>query len=576
MRVLIAEDDVVSRKLLATLLVKWGYEPVIACDGEQALAILQSEDPPRLAVLDWMMPYADGIQVCHRIRQQVDSPYIYVILLTAKSRKQDIIDGLGAGADDYVMKPFDAGELKVRLRAGARILDLQEELLSVREALHEQATHDPLIGLPNRLLFGDRLNQGLITARRTKRPLAVMFLDLDRFKLINDTLGHNTGDLLLKKVAERLTYSLREVDTIARMGGDEFTMILSNIDSPDDAAKIAGRVLNVLTEPLVLEGHEIFVSASIGISIFPSDGDDAETLVKNADTAMYRAKDMGRNNYQFYTKTLNSAALKRMTLENSLRKALERSEFVVHYQPRVDIKDGEIMGMEALVRWQKPDVGLVYPAQFIPLAEETGLIVQIGEWVLRTACAQNKRWQDAGLDAFPVAVNISARQFHQNDLVWVVKDALESAHLEPRYLELELTESALMTNPDQAARALDELKMLGVRISLDDFGIGHSSLGYLKRFPVNTVKIDQSFVRDITTDPDDAAIAGAVVAMAHSLKLNVIAEGVETIQQLEFLRSLNCDEMQGYFVSRPIPPDEFPRFLSEPNLLLVMADRRAA
>ncbi|MEN6520400.1 MAG: EAL domain-containing protein [Armatimonadota bacterium] len=576
MRVLIAEDDIVSRKLLATLLEKWGYEPVVACDGEQALAVLRREDTPRLVVLDWMMPYADGIQVCQEIRRHGDIPYIYVILLTAKSSKKDIIDGLDAGADDYVMKPFDAGELKVRLRAGQRILDLQEELLSTKVALHEQATHDPLIGLPNRLLFSDRLNQGLSNARKTGRPLAIMFLDLDRFKLVNDTLGHNTGDLLLKKVAERLTYSLRDVDMIARMGGDEFTMLLSNISSPDDASRIADRILQVLSEPLVLEGHEMVVSGSIGISIFPADGDDAETLVKNADTAMYRAKEMGRNNYQFYTETLNMAVLKRMTLENSLRKALEREEFVVHYQPRVNVNDGEIMGMEALIRWQKPESGLVYPAQFIPLAEETGLIVQIGEWVLRTACVQNRKWHDAGLAALPVAVNISARQFHQNDLVWVVKDALKSAGLEPRYLELELTESALMHNTDQAVRALNELRELGVRISLDDFGIGHSSLGYLKRFPVNTVKIDQSFVRDITTDPDDAAIAGAVVAMAHSLKLNVIAEGVETLQQLEFLRSLNCDEMQGYFVSRPIPPDEFLQFLNKPNHLLCMVDSEAA
>ncbi|MCE5315088.1 MAG: EAL domain-containing protein [Armatimonadota bacterium] len=556
MRILIAEDDPVSRRLLEALLKKWGYDVVVAQDGRQAWDILKKNDAPKMAIVDWMMPELDGVQVCQNVRQREDDYYIYIILLTAKSQKQDIIQGMVAGADDYVTKPFDANELNARLRAGRRILDLQSELLSTRETLRVQATHDPLTGLPNRLLFSDRLTQRLAQARRQEQPLAVMFLDLDRFKLINDTLGHNIGDMLLKSVSERLQGTLREVDTIARMGGDEFTIILSDIDNADSAVVVADKVLQALAEPVILDGHELFVSASMGISLFPSDGGNAETLVQNADTAMYRAKEQGRNNYQLYTEAFNAAAVEKITLEHSLRRALARDEFLLHYQPQVSIGTGKVKGTEALIRWRQPNLGLVSPGQFIPLAEETGLILPISEWVLRTACTQNKAWQDAGLPHMSIAVNISARQFEQNELTPMVENALEESGLDPRYLDLELTESTLMQNPDTAVSILQKLKDMGVRISVDDFGTGYSSLSYLKRFPIDAVKIDQSFVKDITSNPDDAAIAGAVVAMAHSLKLEVIAEGVETLDQLEFLRGLRCDEMQGYFVSPPVPAED--------------------
>jgi len=556
MRILIAEDDPVSRRLLQALLVKWGYEVDIACDGQEAWDILQSDESPKLAIIDWMMPGMDGVQVCRKVRERKDGPYVYILLLTAKSQKEDIIRGIGAGADDYITKPFDANELNARLRAGKRILDLQAELISTRESLRVQATHDPLTGLPNRLLFSDRLTQRLAQSRRQKMPLAVMYLDLDRFKIINDTLGHNFGDLLLQGVAERLMTCLRETDTLARMGGDEFTIILTDIMTAEDATSVAKKVLDVLSEPFFLGGREFFITASIGISIFPSDGADVETLVKNADTAMYRAKEQGRNNYYLYTEALNSAAMEWMTLDNSLRKALERREFLVYYQPRVEIRTGQTLGTEALIRWQHPEFGLVSPAHFIPLAEETGLIVPISEWVIQTACAQNKAWQNTGIHPMSVSVNISARQFQQEELVSTVKQALAQSGLAPHYLDLELTESTLMQDPDSAVEILLELKSMGVQISIDDFGTGYSSLSYLKRFPIDAVKIDRSFVRDITTNPDDAAIAGAVVAMAHSLKLKVIAEGVETLEQLEFLRGLKCDEMQGYFITPPVPAEQ--------------------
>ncbi|MCL5103527.1 MAG: PAS domain S-box protein [Armatimonadetes bacterium] len=439
--------------------------------------------------------------------------------------------------------------------------------ITLKKAYEEQldylAYHDPLTGLPNRLLFSDRLTQRLAQAQRGQSMIAVMFLDVDRFKLINDTLGHNIGDLLLQGMAERLQACVREADTIARMGGDEFTIILADVVDPEAAGEVARRVLRAVASPFVFDEHELYVTTSIGISIYPADGTDVETLVKNADTAMYRAKEKGRNMCQLYTEAFNAADVERMTLENNLRRAAKREEFLLHFQPQVDIRTGETRGSEALVRWRHPEYGLVPPGKFIPLAEETGLIVPISKWIIKAACGQNKAWQDAGYPPITIAVNISAKHFHQEDLAATVGSALSETGLDPQYLELELTESALMQNPDLAVDVLGKLKEMGVRISVDDFGTGYSSLSYLKRFPIDAVKIDQSFVRDITTNHDDAAIAGAVVAMAHSLKLKVIAEGVETLEQLEFLRSLKCDEVQGYFIGRPVPAEEFGQLLED-------------
>lgn len=445
------------------------------------------------------------------------------------------------------------------------------------EQLDYLSYHDPLTGLPNRLLFSDRLTRRLSEARNEGKMLAVMFLDVDRFKLINDTLGHNMGDMLLKEIADRLHSCLRDVDTLARMGGDEFTIIVSNIVSIEGVVVVAERIVEALKEPFHIDDRELFVSVSVGISIYPSDGEDAETLVKNADTAMYRAKGGSQSNCQLFTEAFNTADLERMTLENGLRKATERNELLLHYQPLVDMETGRTLGAEALVRWRHPEYGLVSPGRFIPLAEETGLIVPISYWVLRTACAQNKAWQDQGHPRITVSVNLSARLLHQEGLVDRVSQILAETGLEPEYLDLELTESALMENADTAIRVLTELKNLGIRVSLDDFGTGYSSLSYLRKFPIDSVKIDQSFVKDITTNPDDAAIASAVVAMSHSLKLKVIAEGVETLEQLEFLRSLKCDEIQGYFISRPVPATELQQILEEPAIILrVDAFRRAA
>ena len=440
-------------------------------------------------------------------------------------------------------------------------LDITERKRA-EEQVRSLAYHDALAGLPNRLLFQDRLGLAVAQAHRHHKPLAVLFLDLDRFKVINDSLGHSVGDRLIREVAVRLRTCLRQGDTVARLGGDEFTLLLPDIGQAVDAAKVAKKVLDLLRMPFDIDGRELFVTASIGISLYPDDGRDAETLVKNADTAMYRAKEQGRDNYQLYTPAMNATAVDRLALESSLRRALTQDELVLYYQPIFD-RGGRVHGVEALLRWRHPELGLVQPAEFIALAEVTGLIIPMGPWVLRSACAQAWIWQER-YPGLSVAVNLSARQFQEPGLVGHVADALADTGLEPRLLELEITESNAMQNGPAAIQTLRELKALGVRLSIDDFGTGYSSLSYLKRFPIDTLKIDQSFIRDIGLDADDAAIASAVIALAHTLKLEVVAEGVENRGQLEFLTASGCDRMQGYLFSPPVPAEKCEELLAAP------------
>ena len=443
------------------------------------------------------------------------------------------------------------------------------ERMNYEAQLEHQVNYDTLTALPNRNLFHDRLSQALTYSRRHGREMALAFIDLDYFKNINDSLGHNVGDQLLRQVAARFASCVREGDTVARMGGDEFVMILPDVGSEENVSVITQKVLGSIAKPFAINGHELVVSCSLGVALYPRDGKDADTLLKNADAALYRAKDLGRNNSQFYAEEMNVRAMERLTLEIDLRHALERSEFLLHYQPRVDLRTGKITGMEALVRWQHPTLGLIPPVRFIPVAEESGLIVPLGEWVLRTACAQNMAWQQAGLRPVCVAVNLSARQFRQRDLIEVITGILRETGLDPGHLELELTESLIMQNVESTIVTLNKLNAMGVKLAIDDFGTGYSSLSYLKRFPIDMLKIDQSFVRDITTDPDDASIAKTIISMAHDMKLRVIAEGVETEEQKSFLRLRHCDEMQGYFFSKPVPAPEFETLLRENRSLPV-------
>jgi diguanylate cyclase (GGDEF)-like protein len=452
---------------------------------------------------------------------------------------------LGALSLTLVLLFYDAHLTRSRAHA--------TQLQRANEQLQHVATHDALTGLPNRVLLADRLEQAIAQAERGGGSFALLMVDLDGLKSINDSIGHQAGDELLKEVAQRLKSILRQIDTLARLGGDEFVIIVNCIAGPEHAESVIGEVLGCIGQPMKLASIEVQTSPSIGVSLYPHDGTDPQTLLKHADAAMYHAKKMGRNTFQFFAADMNAFTRERLELECSLRTALCRREFVLHYQPKVDIKNGHIVGVEALIRWNHPKLGLLPPEEFIPLAEETGLIVPIGDWVLHEACQQAHAWHAAGITHLRMAVNLAAQQFRQTNLVETVREALAQSALEARFLELELTETAVMQDAEQSASILQQLSDIGVRLSLDDFGTGYSSLSYLQRFPLNKVKIDRSFVREIFRSEGNAEIVRAIVSLAHSLRLSVIAEGVETVEQLEFLAKIGCDQYQGYFRSSAVP-----------------------
>lgn len=439
------------------------------------------------------------------------------------------------------------------------------ERMQAQERLQHMAQHDALTELPNRLLYIDRLKQALARARWHERLVAVLFVDMDRFKNINDTLGHEVGDQLLQALAARLAAGVREGDTVARFGGDEFVILLDDVGSEKDIGAVAQKVLDTLAPPFVIDGQSLYVTASIGVSLYPNDGEDSGTLIKNADIAMYRAKDLGKNTYQFYSADMSARAFERLTLESSLRHAIERKEFRLYYQPQIDTANGTILGVEALLRWEHPDFGLVAPGEFIPLLEETGLIVPVGDWVFQTACAQLCAWNAAGWPALRMAVNLSPRQLQDTGLEMMVERVLAAAGCDPRLIELEITENVLLRHAATTLETLDALRALGVRLAIDDFGTGYSSLSYLRRYSIDTLKVDRSFVHDVPGDADDCALATAIIVLAQSLKLDVIAEGVETEAQRAFLQERGCHQMQGYLFSRPVPAGEIPRLLEARN-----------
>jgi diguanylate cyclase (GGDEF)-like protein/PAS domain S-box-containing protein len=438
------------------------------------------------------------------------------------------------------------------------------ERINTQERLQHLAHHDILTNLPNRASFNERLNLEVKRAHRSKQRIAVLFIDLDRFKIINDTLGHDVGDMVLQNTAERLVNNLRASDTVARLGGDEFAILLPEIVHIDEVAMIADKLLLDLAKPFFLDERELFISASIGISLYPDDSDDPRILVKHADMAMYRAKNMGRNTYEFFSEELSNKADERLSLETSLRRALEREEFRLHYQPQVSLASGRITGVEALLRWQHPEHGLTPPDQFIPILEETGLIVEVGEWVARTACQQLRRWHAAG-HPIRLAINVSSRQFNDERLEERIFGAIDQSGVAATFIELEITESLLMQNPGKTQQTLRNFAKRGIDLAIDDFGVGYSSLSYLRRFPLDTLKIDRAFVNDITTNPDDAAIVSTIIAMAKTLKLATVAEGVETQEQLDFLKGQQCETMQGYLFSKPVEPEVIDRLLAQHN-----------
>ena len=510
---------------------------------------------PGLVLLDLSLPDSLGLETFARVFAH--SPSVPIIVLTGTDDATVALSAVKGGAQDYLVK----GKLDRELLVRSMQYSIERKRYQVQ--LEHQANYDALTGLPNRTLLHDRLRQAVF-AQRHMRAIAVVFIDLDHFKFVNDSLGHSVGDELLKNIAERLRAVLRDGDTVARLGGDEFVLILNDQNDEEVVFRAMQRVTASVNAPMMIEGKELYVTCSAGISLYPQDGPDVDTLLKNADVAMYRAKEAGRNNFQFFTAEMNHLVTERVQMELSLRHALERNEFVLHYQQKVDLQSGAIVGSEALLRWMHPELGLVRPARFIPLAEETGLIVQIGEWVVEEACRQNVAWQQVGLEPGVVSVNLSARQFRKEGLVRAVSRILASTGLDPSLLEMELTESMVMHNAEAAIAILQGLKSLGVALSLDDFGTGYSSLAYLKDLPIDTLKIDRSFVRDIKAggDPGEGVLAQAIISLGHALNLKVIAEGVETDAQLRFLLKHRCDEVQGFYYGEPASPDAFGKLLA--------------
>ncbi|MES2262242.1 MAG: EAL domain-containing protein [Pseudomonadota bacterium] len=553
-QVLIVDDDRSTRSTLRYTLQRDGFQVEEAADGVQALAMLKRFQPD-VILMDAVMPVMDGFTACARLQELPGGSSIPVLMITALQDNSSVERAFAAGASDYIPKPIHYAVLSQRVR---RIIEANRAEKRIRHL----AYNDLLTGLPNRTLFFELLAQGIEQAGSNKQELAVLFMDLDRFKYVNDNLGHDVGDRLLVAVAQRVRHSVRNVDTVARLGGDEFTVVLGELEGPAAAATAAHNICRVLAAPFQIDGHDIFVTSSVGIAMYPHDGTDVATLVKHADSAMYRAKKTNTG-FQFYEASMEQSISEHVRLESDLRRALEQQQLEVFYQPQATLDGGQIIAMEALVRWRHPTRGMVPPNEFIPLAEETGLINPLGDWVLRTACAQLQQWVVEGLPTMRVAVNLSVRQLLQKEFAASVEAALADTGLAPHLLELEITESTLMENAQDTLKALHRLRNLGVRLSIDDFGTGYSSLSYLKRFPVDIIKIDRSFVRDVPQDADDAAIVTAIIALAHSLRLEVVAEGVETEAQLQFLQAKQCDLLQGYHLSPAIPAEQFAQLIRQ-------------
>jgi diguanylate cyclase (GGDEF)-like protein len=580
-RILVVDDAPSNLRLLTNMLADEGYIVHPALSGKAALRFVQTLLPD-LILLDIIMPEMDGYQLCERLKADERTCEIPVIFISSADQGIDKMRAFSCGGVDYIVRPLQTEEVVARIKTHLSLRNLQKrledlvrertvELIEANARLREEnlerkqaeervrylAHYDALTSLPNRVLLQDRVRQAIAYAHRKLTRAALLFIDLDYFKHINDSLGHHIGDRLLEMVAARLRLCLREGDSVARLGGDEFVLCLPFLRDESDAALVAQKVLDGLNAPFLIDGHELHVTASIGISLYPGNGNDVEALMRTADTAMYHAKERGRNNYQFFTPALNRAAQQRLAMENRLRRALARGEFELYYQPQVDMTTGTIFAAEALLRWQRSEKPPISCGSYISVAEETGLILGIGEWVLRQAWQQLKRWQDTGHPDLRIAVNLSPRQFSQPQFVNVLAQILEDSGVDAGSIDLEITESLLLHGSEDNVSALKQLSDMGMQLSVDDFGTGYSSLAYLQRFPVHALKIDQSFVRDIGQDPNATALVGAIIAMAQSLHLDVLAEGVETSQQADFLISNGCRMAQGFLYSGPVPADVF-------------------
>lgn len=561
--IMLIDDEPLTLEVVQTFLEEAGYTRFVTTNEPRQVIELLVSRRPDVVLLDLMMPEVSGFDILSRMRADTEMKYTPVIVLTSANDAATKLKALELGATDFLSKPVDPSELRLRVRNTLAFKAYQDRL----------ANYDDLTGLPNRRAFLARLDSAIRRAKRQQSVCALLHVDLDRFRQINDSLGPRVGDSLLRDVAQRLEDAVRDSDVVARfadeasrsslsrIGGDEFTVLVSGIHRAENASLLARRISLALAKPFLAEERDLFLTASIGIAVYPDDGIEPDFLLKHAAVAMHYSKRHGGNSYEFYSKDINARASERLTLENELRRALEREELLLHYQPKVDVAAGHIVGAEALVRWQHPELGMVSPAKFVPLAEESGLIVPLGEWVLREACKECKTWQHLGLQPLGIAVNVSSVQFRKGGLLQALRSALETSGLEAPHLVIELTESVLMESAEANIQILQELKAMGVRLAMDDFGTGYSSLSYLKRFSLDELKIDRSFMSGVPSDRDNAAIASAIIALAHNLGLKVVAEGIESRGQLEFLKVKLCDEFQGYLFSRPLPKEEFKRLL---------------
>lgn len=574
-KILVCDDDLTARILMKETLASDSIEVIEAENGQRAIEQFEKHSPA-LLLLDVSMPKMNGFEVCEHIRDHEKGKHIPVIMVTGSDDLESIHKSYAVGATDFIAKPIKWPILGERVKYILRASQAFADLVTQQHELHQLAFYDSLTGLPNRQYLMQDLQRFLAMAERNNYQAAMLFIDLDRFKRINDTMGHSYGDKLLRKVAHRLQANLRDSDTFARVGseqssqepqlssfgGDEFTIFLSRLNDPNEALLVAERVIRSFSTPFQLEQFEVVVTPSIGISMFPNDGDNAETLLKNADTAMYFAKQSGRCCYKFYQDSMNAKAAARLQLEQDLRRALKSDEIVPFYQPQICAQSGRIVGVEALVRWLPAKGGIIPPDEFIPIAEETGLINELGRLVLERGCYQAKQWFDEG-NPVRMAINVSAHQFRQLDFTQVVADVLQQCGLAPELLELELTESVIMSDAEENIARLIELKALGVSLAVDDFGTGYSSLSYLKRFPIDILKIDRSFMCDVNSAPDDLAIVEAILALAESLKLGVIAEGIEYGSQIAILKNTNQLLLQGYLFSRPVAAEYISPLLNQ-------------
>jgi len=549
--ILIADDDPSIRLVLKHTMEQSGYHVIEASNGLEAVQAAIRLTPD-LILMDAVMPEMDGFRATQEIKKITDCQETPILMATSLDDDQSIARAFDVGACDYITKPFNWSVLKHRT---IRMLFAADAERKIRHL----AYHDSLTGLPNRMLFMDRIDQAISRAQRERGKFALLYIDIDHFKVINDSMGHAAGDQLLNIVSQRLTDVLRKTDTIARLGGDEFTIIIEDLEAAELVVQVAKNILATLDKPVEIFEKEVHIGGSIGIALYPQDGESFGTLLKNSDTAMYKAKELGRQTFQFYEHEMSLKAMRRLDLENQIRVALKNKEFLVFYQPKVNLITGQCQGVEALVRWLHPEKGLITPDNFIPLAEETGLIIQLDEWVMRTACRQFKKWKAAGYSINNLSVNISARHFKEGSLLKHCKKVIEETQVLPKNIEIELTESALVDNYNSAKEILHEIHEMGIHIALDDFGTGYASMSYLKEFPFDTVKLDRSFVQGVPDDGEDAAIVKAMIQLAEALNLNMVAEGIETESQKHYLTDHGCAYGQGYLWSKPVEASEFER-----------------